>query len=161
MPILLLSLIRFFRLLLSGHQAIALEHAALRVQLATFQRKRKRPLLAPLIECFGRSVPSLAQLAPPAALRSGRYRGALSASAFDASGPASFEPTAAAAAERALALKFAASSMASANPLWRTPRLHGELQMLGVQISERTVAPSSADSAARRLKPGRPFFTTT
>jgi hypothetical protein len=30
--------------------------------------------------------------------------------------------------------------MASANPLWRTPRLHGELQMLAIQISERTVA---------------------
>ena len=30
--------------------------------------------------------------------------------------------------------------MVSANPLWRAPRIHGELQMLGVPISERTVS---------------------
>ena len=30
--------------------------------------------------------------------------------------------------------------MAAANPLWRAPRIHGELQMLGIAISERTVS---------------------
>jgi transposase InsO family protein len=30
--------------------------------------------------------------------------------------------------------------MASANPLWRAPRIHGELKMLGIAISERTVS---------------------
>jgi hypothetical protein len=30
--------------------------------------------------------------------------------------------------------------MAAANPLWRAPRIHGELKMLGIQISERTVS---------------------
>jgi transposase InsO family protein len=30
--------------------------------------------------------------------------------------------------------------MVAANPLWRAPRVHGELQMLGVPISERAVA---------------------
>src|SRR5499427_4696220 len=30
--------------------------------------------------------------------------------------------------------------MVAANPLWRAPRIHGELQMLGVEISERTVS---------------------
>jgi putative transposase len=30
--------------------------------------------------------------------------------------------------------------MATANPLWRAPRIHGELKMLGVTISERTVS---------------------
>jgi hypothetical protein len=30
--------------------------------------------------------------------------------------------------------------MVAANPLWRAPQLHGELQMLGIQISERTVS---------------------
>src|SRR5690349_7905687 len=39
MPTLLLSLIRFVRLVLSGHQAVALENVALRLQLAAFQRK--------------------------------------------------------------------------------------------------------------------------
>ena len=30
--------------------------------------------------------------------------------------------------------------MATANPLWRAPRLHGELLKLGIDISERTVS---------------------
>jgi hypothetical protein len=30
--------------------------------------------------------------------------------------------------------------MAAANPLWRAPRIHGELRMLGIDISERTVS---------------------
>ena len=45
MPALLLSVIRFVRLLLCGHQAVAIENAALRLQLAAFRPKRKRPLL--------------------------------------------------------------------------------------------------------------------
>jgi len=30
--------------------------------------------------------------------------------------------------------------MADSNPLWGSPRLHGELLKLGIDISERTVA---------------------
>jgi len=30
--------------------------------------------------------------------------------------------------------------MVAANPLWRAPRIHGELKMLGIEISERTVS---------------------
>jgi len=30
--------------------------------------------------------------------------------------------------------------MAAANPLWRAPRIHGELKMLGIAVSERTVS---------------------
>jgi putative transposase len=30
--------------------------------------------------------------------------------------------------------------MVAANPLWRAPRIHGELTMLGIEISERTVS---------------------
>jgi hypothetical protein len=39
-----LSIFQFGRLLLSGHPAITIENAALRLQLAAFQRKRKRPV---------------------------------------------------------------------------------------------------------------------
>ena len=39
-----LLVFRFPRLLLSGHRAVAIENAALRMQIAAFQRKRKRPL---------------------------------------------------------------------------------------------------------------------
>jgi transposase InsO family protein len=30
--------------------------------------------------------------------------------------------------------------MAAANPLWRAPRIHGELKMLGIEVAERTVS---------------------
>src|SRR5260370_17261896 len=52
MPALVLSIFRFVRLLLSGHQAIAIENAALRLQLAAFQRKRKRPVLTTFDRVF-------------------------------------------------------------------------------------------------------------
>src|SRR5712691_4344129 len=52
MPALLLFIFRFVRLLLSGHQAVAVENAALRLQLAAFQRKRKRPVLTTFDRVF-------------------------------------------------------------------------------------------------------------
>ena len=45
MPVFFLSIFRCARLLLSVHQAVAIENAALRLQLAAFQRTRKRPFL--------------------------------------------------------------------------------------------------------------------
>jgi len=51
MPVLYLFVFRFVRLLLSGHQAVAVENAALRMQIAAFQRQRKRPLLTTLDRC--------------------------------------------------------------------------------------------------------------
>ena len=50
MPTLVLFLFRFVQLLFSGHAAVAMENAALGLQLAAFQRKRKRPTLT----SFGR-----------------------------------------------------------------------------------------------------------
>jgi hypothetical protein len=52
MPGLLVFVFRFVRLLLSGHQTVAIENAALRMQIAAFQRKRKRPLLTTLDRVF-------------------------------------------------------------------------------------------------------------
>ena len=48
----ILCLFRFVRLLGSGHQAIAVENLALRLQLAAFKRKRKRPVLMQLDRLF-------------------------------------------------------------------------------------------------------------
>ena len=53
---LFLFVFRFIRLLLSGHQAVAIENAALRMQIAAFQRKRKRPLLTTLDRVFWMAV---------------------------------------------------------------------------------------------------------
>jgi hypothetical protein len=52
MAALFLLVFRCVRLLLSGHQAVAIENAALRMQIAAFQRKRKRPLLTTLDRVF-------------------------------------------------------------------------------------------------------------
>src|SRR5215813_11018998 len=52
MPVVFLCIFRFFRLLMSGHGAIAMENAALRGQLAAFQRKRQRPMLTAFDRLF-------------------------------------------------------------------------------------------------------------
>jgi hypothetical protein len=59
MPVLFLSVFRFVRLLLSGHQAVAIENAALRMQIAAFQRKRKHPLLTTFDRVFWITLRSL------------------------------------------------------------------------------------------------------
>jgi transposase InsO family protein len=143
MPALFLFLFRFFRLLMSGHQAVAIENAALRLQLAAFRRKRKRPVLTTLDRVFwitlrrwwsGWRGPLLyvqadtvirwqrerfrkfwARLCNPHRRRRGR--------------PAT-----------ALKIRQLIEQMVTANPLWRAPRIHGELKMLGIAISERTVS---------------------
>ena len=142
MPALLLSIFRFVRLLLSGHQAIAIENAALRLQLAALQRKRKRPVLTAFDRVFwitlrrwwsGWRRPLLYVQADTVARwqrervrrfwarrskRPGRRRG---------------RPATAVEIRRWIERMVA-------NPLWRAPRIHGELKMLGIAISERTVS---------------------
>src|SRR6476659_8617229 len=59
MPELVLSAIRFLRLLLSGHQAVAIENAALRLQLAAFRRRRKRPMLSVFDRVFWTTLRSV------------------------------------------------------------------------------------------------------
>ena len=143
MAVLFLLVFRFARLLLSGHQAVALENAALRMQIAAFQRKRKRPLLTTVDRVFWITLRSLwcnwrqpllyvqadtvvrwqrerfrrfwARLSQPRRRRRGRPR-------------------------TARELRRLIERMAAANPLWRAPRIHGELKMLGIAISERTVS---------------------
>jgi hypothetical protein len=135
--------IRFVRLLLSGHQAVAIENAALRLQLAAFRRKRKRPVLTwfdrlfwvglsgvwrnwrcPLLyvqadtvvrwqrERFRKFWARLSRV-------NRRHRGRLAT---------------------AVEIRRLIEGMVESNPLWRAPRLHGELEMLGIEISERTVS---------------------
>lgn len=150
MPGLLLCLIRFIRLLLSGHQGIALENAALRVQLAAFQRKR-RPVLTALDRLFWVGLSRvwrgwrghLHYVQPDTVVRWERERfrrfwARLSRAKRRGRG----RPGTAAEIRRLIA------QMVAANPLWRAPRLHGELQMLGIRISERTVS-----RILRRLRP--------
>src|ERR1044071_2014148 len=143
MPAFFLSLFRLFRLLMSGHAAVAIENAALRLQLAAFQRKRKRPLLTPFDRLFwitlrrfwsGWRGPLVYVQADTvvrwqrerfrrfwARLSKARCRG-LGRPATDAE------------------LRRLIEQMAAANPLWGAPRIHGELKMLGLAVSQRTVS---------------------
>jgi hypothetical protein len=54
-------------------------------------------------------------------------------STFEAAPPSSRPRTAA-------ELRRLIAQMVATNPLWRPPRIHGELKMLGIPISERTVS---------------------
>src|SRR5215472_11206010 len=143
MPVLLLSLIRFVRLLLSGHQAVAIQNAALRLQLAAFRRKRKRPVLTSFDRLFWVGLSGVWR----------NWRSPLLYVQADTVVPWQRElfrefwahlskvnrrhggrPA------TAVEIRRLIERMVASNPLWRAPRLHGELQMLGIEISERTVS---------------------
>jgi putative transposase len=143
MPALFLSIFRFVRLLLSGHQAIAIENAALRVQLAAFQRERKQPVLTTFDRVFwitlrrlwsGWRRPLLYVQADTVTRwqreRFRRFWARLSKRHGSRRGrPAT-----------AVEIRRLIERMVVANPLWRAPRIHGELKTLGIAISERTVS---------------------
>src|SRR5262249_14627156 len=137
MPTLVLFLFRFARLLFSGHAAIAVENAALRLQLAAFQRKRKRPVLTSFDRlfwvalarlCSGWRRPLLYVQADTVVRwhreRFRRFWARLSRANQRGRGrPAT-----------AVEIRRLIKRMAAANPLWRAPRIHGELKMLGIEI---------------------------
>src|SRR5215831_7554490 len=143
MPTLALFLFRFARLLFSGHAAVAAENAALRLQLAAFQRQRKRPVLTSFDRLFwvGLSLLWKRWRSPLIYVRADtvvrwqrerfrRFWARLSRRNQRRRGrPAT-----------AVEIRRLIDGMAAANPLWRAPRIHGELKMLGIEISEGTVS---------------------
>ena len=136
----LLCLFRFLRLLGSGHQAIVVENLALRRQLAAYRRKRKRPLLTRLDRLFWIGLSQVWQdwrdvlvfVQPDTVVRwqRDRFRRFWARPKGDRRG----RPPIANDIRRLIL------QMVVANPLWRAPRIHGELQMLGFIVSERTVS---------------------
>ena len=142
MPAFFLLVIRFLRLLLSGHQAVAIGNAALRMQIAAFQRKKKRPLLTNLNRVFWITLRSLwpewrhplIYVQPETVVRWQRERfrrfwARLSKPRRRGRG----RP------RTVTELRRLIERMAAANPLWRTQD-SCELKMLGITISERTVS---------------------
>src|SRR5215471_15641726 len=142
MPELLLSVIRFIRLLFSGHQAIAIENAALRLQLVAFQRKRKRPVLTTFDRVFWitlrrwwsgwRRPLFYVQADTVARWQRERYRRFWARLSKPPRRPG--RPTIAGDIRQLI------EQMVAANPVWRALRVHGELKMLSIVISERTVS---------------------
>ena len=143
MPALLLSVIRFVRLLLSSHQAVAIENAALRLQLAAFRRKRKRPVLTWFDRLFWVGLSEvwrnwrcpLLYVQADTVVRWQRER-------FRKFWARLSRVNRRHRGRRATAVEVRRliEGMVESNPLWRAPRLHGELKMLGIEISERTVS---------------------
>ena len=126
MAVLFLLAFRFVRLLLSGHQGVALENAALRMQIAAFQRKRKRPLLTTVDRVFWITLRSLwdnwrkplLYVQPDTVVRWQRERfrkfwARLSKPQHRGRG----RPGTSAELRRLIA------QMVAANPLWRAPRI--------------------------------------
>jgi hypothetical protein len=143
MPTFLLFLFRFARLLFSGHAAVAVENAALRLQLAAFQRKRRRPALTSLDRLFWAGLSllwkrwrsPLIYVRADTVVRWQRERFRRFWARLSRRNPRRRGRPATAVENRRLIER-----MAAANPLWRAPRIHGELKMLGIEISERTVS---------------------
>lgn len=143
MPTFVLLLFRFARLLFSGHTAVAAENAALRLQLAAFQRKRKRPVLTSFDRLFwvglslvwtGWRVPLMyVQADTVVRWQRERFR-RFWARRSRGNQRRRGRPT------LAVEIRRLIERMAAANPLWRAPRMHGELKMLGIEVSERTVS---------------------
>ena len=146
--------IRFILLVLCGQKQVALENAALRHQLAVFKRNVPRPKLnngdrlfwiglymiwqdwkSALIFVQPETVTSWQQK------RFRRYWWKLS------------QPKQPGRTQTCSEIRKLVQTMATANPTWGAPRIHGELKKLGFKISERTV------SRLMPKKTGRPSQT--
>jgi len=120
-----------------------MENAALRVQLVAFQRKRKRPTLTSFDRLFwvGLSLLWTGWRAPLVYVRADtvvrwqreRFRRFWArrsrVNRHHRGRPAT-----------AVEIRRLIERMVAANPLWGAPRVHGELTMLRIEISERTVS---------------------
>ena len=144
LPVLLASILsgfRLFFLLLGGHTAVALENLALRQQLAVYKRANARPLLANrdrwfwiiLSRCWKDWRRALFIVHPDTVVRWHRRRFRKYWS--EISRASSRQPGRPPIGDD---IRDLIRAMAATNPLWRAPRIHGELLKLGIDISERT-----------------------
>lgn len=140
------SLPRLFRLawlFFAGYQALALENLALRQQLAVYKRKHKHPQLTRGDRLFWIALAahwkgwrkSLVIVHPDTVVRWHRKRFRKYWAKLSSSPSKRIGRPPICRYVRELIL-----SMAHANPLWRAPRIHGELLKLGTAVSERTVS---------------------
>ena len=150
-------LLRLLPMLCGGHHQVALENLALRHQLAVYKKTVNRPKLlssdrlswVALSRVWAGWRQALVIVSPNTVLRWQRrrfreYWARLSAR------PAAGRPRVSR-QFRALVVR-----MAQANPLWGAPRIHGELQKLGIEVAERTV---SRLLSKRRTPPSQTWRT--
>ena len=129
--------VRPIGLICSGHRAVALENLALRQQLAALNRSGRRPRLRTRERVFWilrgnawRDWRKALVFVQPDTVRWHRQwlRRRWAARPWPSlPGPPS----------TGVALRMLVAKMTEANPLWGAPRIHGELQKLAFEISER------------------------
>src|SRR5467141_123703 len=137
MIILLLHLLRLLPFFCGGHRQLALENLALRQQLAVYKRTATRPRLRTTNRLFwvglARACPRWRQplviVTPDTVLRWQRcrfraYWTRLPARPIGGRPPVTAE------------IKALVARLATANPLWGAPRIHGELLKLGIDVAE-------------------------
>src|SRR5215475_7125688 len=143
----------------NSRESVLIENLALRQQLAVYQRKHHRPRLAAVDKLFWVALRrfwsswknALMVVTPDTVVRWHRagfqlyWRLLSRARKQPGRRPVSKE------------IRQLIFQMVAENQTWRAPRIHGELVMLGFQVSERSVArwmrraPRSPDSAQRWL----------
>src|SRR5215469_1202288 len=148
-------LVRLFR----SRRSLLIENLALRQQLAVFKRQNSRPGLTVVDKLFwlllrrfwGSWKKTLIVVSPDTVVRWHRVGFRLYWRLISrVRKPVGRRPV----TEEIRELIF---QMVAENPTWRAPRIHGELVMLGFQISERSVsrwmghAPRTPESAQRWL----------
>ena len=152
MPTVVLRLFQFFRLLWSSHESIAIENAALRLQLRAYRRTRKRPVLTTSDRLFWCALAkvwpgwrdALLFVQPETVVRWQRERFRQFWARLSRPKARRGRPCVSKQVRQLI------SKLALENPLWRAPRIQGELKMLGIEVSERTV------SRVLRTPPRRP-----
>jgi putative transposase len=138
---LLLHLLRLLPFFCGGHRQLAIENLALRQQLAVYKRTAPRPRLRPtdrlwwvlLARVWAGWRQPLVIVTPDTVLRWQRRRfrehwTKLSGCTTGGRPPINAE------------IRALITRIATANPLWGAPRIHGELLKLGIQVAERTVS---------------------
>ena len=154
---LLLHLLRLLPFLFGGHRRLALENLALRQQLAVYKRTVTRPPLrrsdrlfwVGLARAWAGWKQSLVIVTPDTVLRWQRRRFREYWTQLSRRPTAGRPPIDA-------EIKALVRRMAAANPLWGAPRIHAELLMLGLDLSERTV---SRLMPTRRTPPSQTWRT--
>src|SRR6266403_2036372 len=157
MIILLLHLLRLLPFLFGGHRQLALENLALRHQFAVYKKTVTRPKVRRSDRLFWVALSrvwagwrqALVIVSPNTVLRWQRrrfreYWARLSGR------PAAGRPRV------SRQIRALVGRMAQANPPWGAPRIHGELQKLGIEVAERTV---SRLLSTRRTPPSQTWRT--
>jgi putative transposase len=137
---LLIVVVRALALALRGHRELVLENLALRQQLAAFHRttrcrlrSRDRLFWMALARSWRNWRTALIVVQPDTVIRWHRdwlRRRWTRRSQQPDHGRPQIDPQ----------IRTLVRDMATANPLWGAPRIHGELRTLGVEVSERTIS---------------------